>query len=276
MKRNKFNILTIISLIFLLIIAFYPAYAFGEKDTKGQDLPEVEGVYDVPGHPKLKLRVFVYKAKATPGATTPPSLVCSLTDDNTSTSMPARTGWKLPSAWTYSLNPSSVPATVGGSNLGTMARDAFNRWTAASGEKVNLTEISTNTKTRAARDYQNIIAWGRTSGSALAVTYTWYYPSTGEVVENDTIMNKKFTWYWSDPASWSSNPNNTAGATCAYQGVYDAQDILTHELGHWFGLDDHYTADYANNTMYGYGAKTETKKDTLTNGDISGIQAIYP
>jgi len=276
MKRNKYIFLSSISLIIFLALTFYPTLAFGEKDTRGQDLPEVEGVYDVPGHPKLKLRVFVYKAKATPGVTTPPSLTCSLADDNTSTSTPAWTGWKLPANWTYSLNPSSVPATVGGANLDTMARDAFDRWTTASDGKVNFSQnVNYTDTTRAARDYQNIIAWGRTSGSALAVTYTWYYPSTGEVVENDTIMNKNFTWYWSDPASWSSNPNNTDGATCAYQGVYDAQDILTHELGHWFGLDDHYTADYTNNTMYGYGAKTETKKDTLTAGDVAGIVAIY-
>jgi hypothetical protein len=274
--QKKFLIICVLVTLVALSASFTVVLAKNSSQADEQILPEVEGVYDVPGQPKLKLRVFVYKAKATPGATTPPSLVCSLADDNTSTSTPAWTGWKLPSAWTYSLNLSSVPATVGGSNLRTMARDAFDRWTAASRERVNLTEISTNTKTRAVRDGLNIITWSRTSGSALAVTYTWYIPSTGEVVENDTIMNKKFTWYWSDPASWSSNPNNTPGATCAYQGVYDAQDILTHELGHWFGLNDHYTGDYANNTMYGYGSKTETKKDTLTNGDISGIQAIYP
>jgi hypothetical protein len=41
------------------------------------------------------------------------------------------------------------------------------------------------------------------------------------------------------------------------------------------GLKDHYTADYADNTMYGYGSLGETKKDTLTTGDINGVLAKY-
>ena len=76
-------------------------------------------------------------------------------------------------------------------------------------------------------------------------------------------MNKKFTWYWSQDKS------------CAYQNVYDAQDILTHELGHTFGLDDMYTNDYANHTMYGYGSKGEVKKDTLTIGDAQSVKILY-
>ena len=63
---------------------------------------------------------------------------------------------------------------------------------------------------------------------------------------------------------------------CAYIESYDAQNILTHEIGHWFGLDDEYDAtNYQNATMYGYGSKTEVKKNTLTDGDINGLRAIY-
>ena len=59
--------------------------------------------------------------------------------------------------------------------------------------------------------------------------------------------------------------------------AYDAQEILTHELGHWMGLGDMYdAANYQNATMYGYGSKAEVKKDTLSTGDISGIGVIYP
>jgi len=119
------------------------------------------------------------------------------------------------------------------------------------------------TVSRQAYDGQNVIAWGRTSGTALGVTYVRYYPDTGQVVDVDTIMNKKYQWSWYD-----SN-------VCAWQGAYDAEDILTHELGHWVGLNDEYTAEYIENTMYGYGAKGEVKKDTLTTGDVSGAAVIY-
>ena len=77
-------------------------------------------------------------------------------------------------------------------------------------------------------------------------------------------MNKAYVWTWS------------GGTTdCAYTESYDAQNILTHEIGHWFGLDDEYTDEYIENTMYGYGSKWEVKKNTLTTGDINGLQAIY-
>ena len=82
-------------------------------------------------------------------------------------------------------------------------------------------------------------------------------------------MNKRFNWYWSDPSSWP------AGQICAYEGVYDAQNILTHELGHTIGLDDEYESSYINNTMYGYGSKGETKKNTLTTGDKNGALTLY-
>jgi hypothetical protein len=111
-----------------------------------------------------------------------------------------------------------------------------------------------------------VVTWGRTSGTALGVTYTWYNPSTGEVAEVDTVLNSKFAWSWT--------PFSTDA--CVNSATYDAQNILTHEVGHWMGLNDEYTADFANNTMYGYGSKAEIKKDTLTSGDSMGLRVIYP
>lgn len=250
------------------MLAFAPAMA---KQSQDEVLPETDGIYEVKGHPELKLRVFVYKARPEPSPVLG-SPVCGL-DDPLSDAKDAPAGWTLPSSWTYSLNPSSVPTSVGGNNFAAIASKAFSAWTGALSGKANAPIIQKSTTdtsaTRAVRDGQNIIAWGRTSGSALAITYTWYNTTTKKAVEIDTIMNQKFPWAWSDPNTWGSNP------TCAFANAYDAQDILTHELGHTFGLTDHYTSAYTNNTMYGYGSKQETKKDTLTNGDVSGVQALY-
>jgi hypothetical protein len=177
----------------------------------------------------------------------------------------------LPKTWTYRLNPSSVPSSVGSSYLPTIASNAYGVWLKAISNKVTISRGSNTTVNKARFDGQNIIAWGRAPSSALAVSYIWYYPSTGLAAEVDTIMNQNFAWAWSNPSSWQTNP----GTTCAYQNVYDAQDILTHELGHTMGLDDVYTDSFANNTMYGYGSKTETKKDTLTTGDKAGVSVLY-
>src|SRR3989304_41123 len=251
---RRFVIFIIILVVFFGFLGNF-GFAKNFEDQEDLDIPERDGVYDVPGNPKLKVRVFVHNPKPTPAEN--PLLVCNLSDPDSNVTVGA-TGWHLPSGtWTYRLNPSSAPSLVS-SNLTNIASYAFAAWSATSiGSKVNFVDGGTTYVYQKAYDGKNIIAWGRTSGSALAVTYTWYYPSTGLVAEGETIMNKKFPWSWS--------PYST---TCANSNTYDAQDILTHELGHWLGLDDKYTSPYLNNTMYGYGSKGEIKKETLTSGDI--------
>lgn len=265
----------------VLVAGLYPAqFAISAPNVAYLDnLPETAGVYDVAGKPDLKLRVFVHHGKADktdaakPAKPQPatPALVCqpvvSIDPDSAAVAAPA--GWRLPSSWTYRVNTASVPSTVGAAGASALIANGYGVWSGAVSGKVVFSRGTDTTMTAAKRDGQNIVAWGRASSSALAVTYTWYNQTTGLAVEIDTIFNKSFKWYWSDPSLWPS------GEQCAYQGAYDAQDIFTHELGHTVGLDDHYTADYANNTMYGYGSTGETKKNTLTTGDILGASALY-
>ncbi len=265
--------------IFVIVGALVMQDSISAKNESDYVLPEIEGVYDVPGRPDLKLKVFVYREKGDVVEKTvkkgrpaplPPEEVCNSTSvvDQESLNVVSAAGWKLPSIWTYRINFSGVPSTIGAVNAQTLIAKAYDTWTGVVGFKVAFSRGSDTLASGAKYDGQNIVAWGRISGAALAVTYIWY-DVTGYAVEIDTIMNKKFIWYWSDPASWAE------GETCAYQGVYDAQDILTHELGHTVGLNDEYTGNFINNTMYGFGSKGETKKDTLTFGDIAGANAIY-
>jgi hypothetical protein len=272
-------------LILALIITVIPLFStsLSQAAPNNVDLPEQAGVYDVPGNFHLKLRVFVHPANNqnynkptnSKGKPTPPlpSEICSPTStvDLNSQAIVTGAGWTLPSTWTYNLNLSSVPSTIGSDNLVMITNNAFNSWLAIPtvGEKVNIVSGNKTTVTKAQRDSNNIITWGRTSGSALAISYIWYNTLTRVATEIDTIMNQKYTWYWSNPANWPD------GQTCAFQGVYDAQNILTHELGHTMGLDDEYTDEYVNNTMYGYGSTGETKKDTLTTGDKIGAANLY-
>jgi hypothetical protein len=161
---------------------------------------------------------------------------------------------------------------VGAGNLPTIVQNAFASWTSTSPDlasAVTFLRGGDTTVTRPVRDNANIITFGRTSGSALAVTYTWYNTATGKAIEIDTIFNKSFAWYWSSPSSWPT------GTQCAYQNAYDAQNILTHEFGHSIGLEDEYEAPYVHNTMYGYGAMGETKKNSATTGDLLGLSALY-
>ncbi len=164
------------------------------------------------------------------------------------------------------MNPSSIPAGV--VNAETAISNAFQAWEAASKGKVDFIQGTPTTLKAAKYDGQNIVAWGNVRyGQAIAVAYTWYDPETGHVVEVDTILSSKLAWRFTSV----SNPDAVCGDFCCY----DVQNILTHEIGHWVGLDDLYDAADKDLTMYGYGAKGELKKDTLASGDVLGIDAIY-
>lgn len=260
--RRILGILFLIVLVFTLV--FSPVLAQEENNDKDLSI-EKSGTYDVPGRPDLKVKVFVHEPKPQkPSPTQSPVLICPTTDPNSTAVVPSA-GWHLPSTWTYFLNSASAPSSVGSGNLSTIADNAFTQWMNAVPGKVNISQAGTTLANRARFDGQNIIAWGRASASALAVTYTWYYSSSGLVAENDTIFNNRYPWFW-----------NASNNTCTDSNSYDAQDILTHETGHWLGLDDTYSSVYVDNTMFGYGSKGEVKKDTLTTGDTQGVQAIYP
>ncbi len=95
-------------------------------------------------------------------------------------------------------------------------------------------------------------------GGTIAVTYTW--SSGGNAVESDAGYNTFYSWSLSGAA-----------------GKMDLENIVTHELGHTFGMGHTSTAS-ANSclTMYPYADYGETQKRTLGDGDIIGIRARYP
>lgn len=236
------------SIVFLLV-----ATVVVSAQSPNATIPEKNGDYSVPGRSDVRVRVFVHEPKEKPVSSS-----LAICEDPNVNAVVGSAGWKLPNGtWKYKVNTSSSPVA----GLTTIVSNSFNAWTNAisSPSKPNLVSDGTTFKTRNALDFENIITWGRTNGSALGVTYVWYYTATKLVADVDTIMNKKFLW----------------NLTCSTDS-YNAEDILVHELGHWFGLNDHYTASYVDNTMFGYGSKAEIKKITPENGDKDGINLIYP
>ncbi|MEK9200390.1 MAG: hypothetical protein AAB909_00275, partial [Patescibacteria group bacterium] len=216
-----------------------------------KETPEVSGDYPDPANPMLRVRVFVHEPRR---PVLSENLLCT---DPDSQNVVDTTGWHLSSSISYRLNLNNAPT-----DLVTIAELAFGTWQTAANDKVIFQRGADTSVSKSKLDYQNVVAWNRTSGNALATTYTRYYPSTGLVADVDTIFNRRFPWGWS---TVSCNPN-----------YYDSLNVLTHEVGHWMGLDDEYTAGYLNNTMYGYADPGEIKKDTLTTGDSVNLPTIYP
>ncbi len=109
------------------------------------------------------------------------------------------------------------------------------------------------------RDYKNQIAWQWEGGSYIAATYIWY--SGGTILEADILMDDY--WLWS--ASDYCPPNRM-----------DVQNIGTHELGHAGPcLEDNYSYECSEATMYGYADYGETKKRTLSSYDINAFCNVY-
>jgi len=113
-------------------------------------------------------------------------------------------------------------------------------------------------------DRKNVVSWGRLNQKILAVCYTWYYRYSGEIVEFGIVFNSLY--------SWGIDPDGEGGTTI---NAYDIQNIGTHEAGHTLCLGDLYIRAAQELTMYGYGARGETKKRSLGYGDIQGVKYLY-
>ncbi len=93
--------------------------------------------------------------------------------------------------------------------------------------------------------------------NALAVTVFSYKKSTGELVDADIFIN-------------ATGP---CISTKKSDDCYDLQAVLTHEAGHFMGLD--HNADEHDAVMYPSAQPGDTTKRTLTSDDMAGVIATY-
>ncbi len=113
-------------------------------------------------------------------------------------------------------------------------------------------------------DFKNTISWVESDWpdewtEAYAVTIPAYDLSNGRIVDADMEFNADwFTWAILSGAS-SEKP--------------DLQNIATHEIGHFIGLDH---ADDIEASLYPFGVPGELHKRTLAEDDIFGICNLYP
>ena len=225
----------------------------------------------IPTNPFRKAKEFTVIHKL-PNHNTPRAQVDSCDPDSSDATGFGDAGWQLNSNTVFRVNLSSAPSTIR-SNLNSIVANSFGVWDSQTAQ-VSFSQGATTSVSRSRLDYQNVLAWGRLAANTLGLTTIRYFVDTGEVVDVDTIMNSRVTWTWTNPTTLVAPA--TSDNTCGDLTKYDAQDILTHEIGHWMGLDDIYSSSNKDLTMYGYGRKGELKKNTLEPGDILGIQVLYP
>lgn len=98
--------------------------------------------------------------------------------------------------------------------------------------------------------------------TAFAVTTVWHRRSTGEILDVDMEINERQGPYGICPPEGC--PDTTR---------VDLENVVTHELGHYFGLAH---SAHPSATMYAVAAAGETLKRDLDADDIAGICTIYP
>jgi hypothetical protein len=104
---------------------------------------------------------------------------------------------------------------------------------------------------------------------ALAVTYVWHDPATGEILDADMELNEELKDFHICAST------NCADLAPFDSSVADLENALTHEMGHYFGLAHTSGSGNEDATMWSEANPGETIKRDLTADDIEGLCTIY-
>jgi hypothetical protein len=254
MMKSRWCIYLLIGLFSLAVFSAAISAVIGAQSWEADD--DVEDALDDPLPDWVELRVFIHR----PRVLKPNHLGTCVPSVNAGFDHFEVTPWHLSGPIVWSLNRRMVPQSVAGS-VDSVLNRSFNTWSSG------LFLQGPDTRVRRARfDNVNAILWKRRGRSTLGVTFVWSSRVTGEVLEADTVFNKRYPW-----AIFASSPDCQSSPN-----AYDLQNIATHEFGHWVGLDDLFDDLDKDLTMYGFSAGGEVKKRTLGTGDISGKNELEP
>ncbi len=176
------------------------------------------------------------------------------TDDSMSNPTYSLLDWHWSGTAKYYVNPKNAMG-LSTTTLTNTIKASANTWDAETNAVV-FSYSGTTTRTAGKYDHQNVVSMGRYRNGVIGVTYLWSIG--GNLVETDTILNTLYSW-------------SLTGAS----NKMDVQNIMTHEFGHWCGLDDLYSGSDYWLTMYGYSNYGVTYQRTLGLGDINGLKAVY-
>jgi hypothetical protein len=148
-----------------------------------------------------------------------------------------------------------------------LVRSGFNRWTL---NKVSCTRWNstyaglfttpTGSAALSPQDGQNLVLWlggaqWHNDNLTLGVTHVIYMPGSGQITDADIEFNNNVTW----------KAGGSGFAT-------DIESIVTHEAGHFLGLDHTATTSAVMFASY----NTGELKSTLQSADVNDVCTVYP
>lgn len=177
---------------------------------------------------------------------------------------------------------------------------AFGQWAGSDPKLPGLSFDSGGTSTEPKQDGKSTVSFGRitTPGHEkdVAITVSYSNDKTGEIIEADVILNSLYpmgvlTAKPKDQTSptnsdgkghdWNGNGNGRHDHD-GYSGGeesmdcrnrYDAQNVATHEAGHFFGLGEDPIERQA--TMFQTIDQCETHKRELATTDVGAVTVLY-
>lgn len=112
-----------------------------------------------------------------------------------------------------------------------------------------------------ASDLKNVVDSGAVA-TTTTLAQACTYRTSVEIVSADIRVNSAKTWY------------TGLSVTGCTGGSYDLQGVVTHEVGHLYGLN--HVAGSTQQVMKPTSATCETSQRTLGNGDLAGMKYLYP
>lgn len=182
--------------------------------------------------------------------------------------------WEVPFEWSF--NSASRPTHLDRARTESALRRAANNIVRTDNncglaDLVSATHTYLGRTTRAAgvgangacleSDGHNVVSFGDLPEGTLGVTCTWYL-LTGEAIESDVVLN-------SGEHAWTLE----LGSSC--RDRFHVEAIMTHELGHVFGLGHVAEAEHGRLTMSTRASPCQASETTLGRGDLIGLRRKY-
>ena len=200
---------------------------------------------------QVRGRAFVHRSRSTPVTASAALCYGYIAPD---------TKWR--SLENFLLNPSNNRSGLSSGTVLSVFNNALGKWETAANQDIVGTATLTSSGLKADYGYpdgKNEAYFARISRGSIAVTVIWY-TYTGSIVETDQVYNNRYAW---------------SAEAAGVAGKMDLDNIVTHEDGHVFGLDDQYDNTCAAVTMYGYADYGQDNKRSLEAQDIAGIDLLY-
>jgi hypothetical protein len=175
--------------------------------------------------------------------------------------------------------------------LGPQADDAvmqaFGQWVESDPKLPGLRFDSGQTQAEPKQDGKNTVSYAVITAPGhehdVAITVTYANDQTGEIIEADVVLNAAYKMGVLTPKAKAKTSDATSNDKKNHareddeavdcDNRYDAQNVATHEAGHFFGLGEDLTERGA--TMFLSIDECETHKRLLSSTDVGALTTLY-